>query len=204
MSLLFQLISWPMFGIALFVFGFAPGAVLRVIVLAFPRGDPRRQELLAEVYAVPLVERPFWVAQQLEVALFEGTRGRLAARRLRASRKENRVAFFLPNDTRFLVTENGAYKASKHLDEGGGWQPVRFAIARPALDEMASDPRFADLPRGSRKLVLKHLANQRDPSLPSHAMKYWARARTMPCPICGADGLCGAEEVCGTDDRYNP
>ena len=37
MSLIFQLISWPMFGIVLLVFGVAPGAVLQVIVLAFPR-----------------------------------------------------------------------------------------------------------------------------------------------------------------------
>jgi len=70
-------LSWPTFVAALIVFGFAPGAVLRVIVLAFPRDDPRRQELLAEVYAVPRAERPFWVVQQLEVAIFEGLRDRL-------------------------------------------------------------------------------------------------------------------------------
>ena len=40
MSVLFQLVSWPMFGIALLVFGFAPGAVLRLIVLAFPEMIP--------------------------------------------------------------------------------------------------------------------------------------------------------------------
>ena len=77
MSLLFQLVSWPMFGIALLIFGFAPGAVLRVIVLAFPRNDPRRHELLAEVYAVPMAVRPFWVVQQLEIALTEGITKRL-------------------------------------------------------------------------------------------------------------------------------
>jgi len=53
------------------------GAALRLIVLAFDREDPRRQELLAELYAVPRVERPFWVAEQLEVALIEGLGYRL-------------------------------------------------------------------------------------------------------------------------------
>jgi hypothetical protein len=76
-SLIFQIISWPVLGIALLVFGFAPGAVLRLIVLAYPRDDPRRRELLGELYAVPRIERPFWVAEKLELALIEGLGGRL-------------------------------------------------------------------------------------------------------------------------------
>jgi hypothetical protein len=70
------IVSWPTFLIALVVFGFAPGAVLRLIVLAFPSDDPRRRELLAELHAVPRLERPFWVVEQLELALFEGLWGR--------------------------------------------------------------------------------------------------------------------------------
>jgi hypothetical protein len=66
------IVSWRTFIIVLIVFGFAPGAVLRLIVLLFPRDDPRRRELLAELYAVPWPERPLWVAQQMEVAFFEG------------------------------------------------------------------------------------------------------------------------------------
>ncbi len=81
-SLVVQVVSWPMFGIAFLIFGFAPGAVLRLIVLAFPRDDPRRRELLGELYAVPRIERPFWVAEKLELALFEGLRSRIAARRV--------------------------------------------------------------------------------------------------------------------------
>jgi len=53
--------AWPAFLAALVVFGFAPGIALRLIVLAFHRDDPRRRELLAELYAVPRLERPFWV-----------------------------------------------------------------------------------------------------------------------------------------------
>lgn len=65
-------IAWPSLFLAVVVFGFAPGFCLRLIVLAFPADDPRRTELIAELYAVPRIERPFWVAEQLEVALFEG------------------------------------------------------------------------------------------------------------------------------------
>jgi len=78
-SLIFHVLAWPTFLVALLVFGFAPGAILRLIILAYEREDPRRQELLSELYHVPRIERPFWVAEQLETALFDGLRGRLAA-----------------------------------------------------------------------------------------------------------------------------
>jgi hypothetical protein len=52
-EILNAIVSWKTFLVALLVFGFAPGAVLRLIVLAFHRDDPRRDELLAEVHAVP-------------------------------------------------------------------------------------------------------------------------------------------------------
>ena len=78
-DLLTQLLSWKALLVVVVVFGFAPGAALRLIVLAFPRSDPRRRELLAELRAVPRLERPAWVAEQLEVALAEGVAGRLGA-----------------------------------------------------------------------------------------------------------------------------
>jgi hypothetical protein len=64
-----------------FVFGFAPGFVLRLIVLFYPADDPRREELIAELYAIPRMLRPVWVFQQIETALFEGPRERLNRRR---------------------------------------------------------------------------------------------------------------------------
>jgi hypothetical protein len=76
-AVIFHVIAWPTLGFALLVFGFAPAAVLRLIVLLYPRGHPRRRELLGELYAYPRIERPFWVAEQLETALFEGLPGRL-------------------------------------------------------------------------------------------------------------------------------
>lgn len=73
----FDIVSWPMLVLALVVFGFAPGFVLRLIVLAYPKGDPRRHELRGEMYHVPRFERPFWVMEQLELALIEGVAQRI-------------------------------------------------------------------------------------------------------------------------------
>ncbi len=80
---------WPSLLLVVVVFGFAPGLCLRLIVLAYPRDDPRRDELIAELYAVPRIQRPLWVAQQLEVALFEGLVHRVSAiiRRLAGRRR---------------------------------------------------------------------------------------------------------------------
>jgi hypothetical protein len=59
-----------------------------VIVLAFRRDDSRRKKLIGELYAAPWIERPFWVAEQLEIALFKGLRGRLTARSGEARKKK--------------------------------------------------------------------------------------------------------------------
>ena len=72
-----DLVSWSTFGLVLLIYGLAPGAFLRVICLAFHRDDARRQELRAELNAVPHPLRPLWVAEQLEVALFDGVGERL-------------------------------------------------------------------------------------------------------------------------------
>ncbi|MEU8636801.1 hypothetical protein AB0C38_31910 [Amycolatopsis sp. NPDC048633] len=71
--------SWWDLALGLLVFGFAPGLVLRVVVLIYPKDDPRRRELLAELYAVKRLEQPFFVAQQLETVLFEGVPHRVKA-----------------------------------------------------------------------------------------------------------------------------
>jgi hypothetical protein len=76
-DLLDAITSWRTLVVALVVFGFAPGAVLRLILLAYHRDDPRRRELRAELHIVPRWERPFWVVQQLEEALFDGLWPRL-------------------------------------------------------------------------------------------------------------------------------
>jgi len=74
--------SWPSLAVVLVVFGVAPGLALRMIVLIYPKENPRRAELLAELRVVPRLERPLWVAEQLEVAVFDGTRVRWRRRRI--------------------------------------------------------------------------------------------------------------------------
>lgn len=64
------------FALAVLIFGFAPGMALAAIVRLIPDVD-RRLELQAELYEVPRWERPFWVAQQLEVALRIGVAPRV-------------------------------------------------------------------------------------------------------------------------------
>jgi hypothetical protein len=91
-------ILWPTLCVALLVFGVAPGALLRLIVLLYSRDNPRRRELLGELYAVPRFEQPFWVAQQFEVALFEGLADRIKCR-LKSKVSDN----FVGGDFRCLV-----------------------------------------------------------------------------------------------------
>jgi hypothetical protein len=113
------IVSWPPFLAALLVFGFAPGAALRLIVLAFHRDDPRRSEMLAELHGVPRWERPFWVVEQLEVALSEGiwervtwaATGRIIHRwRLVSGVKQNREhpeSFWIPDEEAKQAIEPG-------------------------------------------------------------------------------------------------
>ena len=71
------LVSWQTWVSVVLMFGIAPGLMLRLISLAFHPSDPRRKELLGELPHVPYLERPLWVAQQLEVAVCEGLRDRI-------------------------------------------------------------------------------------------------------------------------------
>jgi hypothetical protein len=57
-ELLSSLASWPTLLIAVVVYGFAPGFLLRLIVLAYPAGHPRRRELIAQLYDVERIKRP--------------------------------------------------------------------------------------------------------------------------------------------------
>jgi hypothetical protein len=71
-ELIADILNWKWYLLTLAAHGLAPGLLLRVIVLAFPKDDPRREELIAELYAVPFIRRPYWVAQQLETAISDG------------------------------------------------------------------------------------------------------------------------------------
>jgi hypothetical protein len=67
-------------------FGLLPGLVLRLLVRLYPKDDPRRHELFAELYGPKMTRfRRFeWVFQQLETALRDGLSARHELRRRRA------------------------------------------------------------------------------------------------------------------------
>lgn len=87
------IVSWPSLLVVLMIFGVAPGTILRVLVLLYPKDDARRRELIAELYAMRRIERPLWVCEQLETAVFEGLSKRIQSRRTRrAEAKDDRAA----------------------------------------------------------------------------------------------------------------
>ena len=79
---------WSTLLYALLVFGFMPGFVLRLLVLIYPKGDLRRVDLMAELYVVPRIERPFYVAEQIETVLFEGVPERIKRIKLKSIKSE--------------------------------------------------------------------------------------------------------------------
>ena len=155
-ALIFHVLSWPTLAIALLVFGFAPGAVLRLIVLAFPRDDDRRHELLGELYAVPRIERPFWVVEQLEVALFEGlgqrflwaATGRIIHRWHLGSgvgrNRENPDTFWIPSDEeRDAVVPGMEVKLTFEMRDGWGermWVTVIGLKGRKLIGKLDNMP----------------------------------------------------------------
>ncbi|WP_146044344.1 hypothetical protein [Amycolatopsis sp. BJA-103] len=74
---------------AILIYGFAPGFALRLTILLYPKNDDRRKELLADLYKMPRLQRPFWVAEQIETAIFDGVLAyRNAAKERNAARLE--------------------------------------------------------------------------------------------------------------------
>lgn len=85
--------GWPILGFVMVVFactlaifGLLPGVVTRLLARIYPTFDPRRLEMIAELYAVPRWDQPWWVAQQTERALHEGISARVKERRTARSR----------------------------------------------------------------------------------------------------------------------
>lgn len=118
-ELLDTLVSLPTLLLAILIYGFAPGFLLRLLVLVYERDDPRRAELVAELYAVPRLKRVFWVAEQAETAIFDGLvprvrwafTGRIILRwRLGSGVKRNRLhpdTFWIPSDEEKETIEPG-------------------------------------------------------------------------------------------------
>jgi hypothetical protein len=172
------LASWHTFALALVVFGFAPGALLRLIVLAFHPDDPRRRELLAELHAVPRIDRPFWVLEQLEVALCEGlwdrvtwaATGRIIYRwRLACGVKRHQAypdTFEIPSDALKRAIQPGTtVRLIFEMNDGWGgmrwgermWVRVIAVKRRHLIGTLHNQP--AGIPRLDRDDVVKFKRN---------------------------------------------
>src|SRR5262245_57670478 len=86
-ELLNAVLSWRTLLIAVAVFGVAPGLILRLLVKLYPKGDPRRQELVNDLYHLNRWERLFYVGEQFETALSEGIPRRLRSIRMRRAER---------------------------------------------------------------------------------------------------------------------
>lgn len=89
-----DLLSWKMWLVALFAFGFGPRLILRVVVHAWPEDDGRRRETLAALEHVSYARRPLFVAEQIEAALVDGLWPRIR-RQLRRRTSSFRGIFML-------------------------------------------------------------------------------------------------------------
>ncbi|SFO88836.1 hypothetical protein [Amycolatopsis rubida] len=75
------------------VFGFFPTFVVNVLARIYPKGHPRRDELIAELRDVPRREQLIWVAEQFATLLFDGVPARVqnAVRKRRQARSGQRI-----------------------------------------------------------------------------------------------------------------
>lgn len=98
-------LTLPTLGTALLVWGLAPGFVNRLFARLYPMRDERRREMVAELYAVPRWEQPFWVAQQAERAISEGLPARLHQREERRRLASGRTgAYFATTRHRVMAS----------------------------------------------------------------------------------------------------
>ena len=120
------------FWLALAVVIFVPSIIVRLAVRIYPRGHERRDEVVAELHAVPPLRRPLWAIEQLELILFEGIPIRwdreLARRwyptvRLTSGRRLNRLhpTTFLVPDARERAALQEGHLAKLVFRQRTGW-----------------------------------------------------------------------------------
>lgn len=116
--------SLPALFTIMVVFGFAPGFCMRLIALMYPRTDPRRKELYAELKAVPRIERPLWVAEQLETGLFDGLLSRRRSARERKRERQRRRAI-AELDRPSVVQARDVHDATVYVTKDGQAKIIR-------------------------------------------------------------------------------
>lgn len=72
--------------VVLAIVGPGPVMAMRILGRVWPKNHPRRQELIAEVKALPYRDRVFYVAEMLETAITDGLPQRLVEQRRRLAR----------------------------------------------------------------------------------------------------------------------
>jgi hypothetical protein len=123
---------------SLLLFAILPGAVLRLLLLAWPKDDPVRAELRADLEMLPFRERPFFVASQIPNAVCDGLGTRVrSARRSHVLKKAARL-----DPAATLLTNSEI----SWLAPNGDLVPVVYDAA---IDEMTFEttPYFEMLPR---------------------------------------------------------
>jgi hypothetical protein len=68
---------WPLLVIVVVCWGIAPTLIVRLASMLYPREDPRRQEMVAEMHAVPRRERPLWALEEATRAIWDGVPERI-------------------------------------------------------------------------------------------------------------------------------
>jgi hypothetical protein len=158
-------LGWRLWA-AMAVLVMTPGILLRLVVLVYPRGDERRRELIAEMYAVPALRRPLWVFQQVEVVLWEGVPERwyqFAAGRLfdrwklgdgELSNRSYPESFWIPPaEERADVPRGSFVKLMFHLKDGWGermWVQVERRRGHRYIGKLANAPIGIPLAPGAR------------------------------------------------------
>jgi hypothetical protein len=130
-------------GAVLLIYGVLPGTTLRAILLLYPKDDPRRRELLAEMYSIPKRrERLLWVAEQLETAVFEGmfprmgrwTRRRITRRtHLHSGTERHRqhpTTFEIPSDSEKSRVAPGNFVKLMFSQRGGYEERMWVEVTR--------------------------------------------------------------------------
>jgi hypothetical protein len=142
-------LGWKGLLITCIIFGFAPRLCLRIISKAWPKGDPTRQAIIADLVMVPAWRRPIYVFEQLENALSDGLptrwRERQWQRRTTASRTITQMSIQLALSdlvTSQLATANGALRWQDvdfvAIGEDGATMPVEWDSERGSLSFTSS------------------------------------------------------------------
>jgi len=214
-ELLDSLVSLPTLLLAILIYGFAPGFLLRLLVLVYERDDPRRGELIAQLYDVPRLERPFWVADQIETAIFDGLgprirwalTGRVILRwKLRSGVKQNRLyptSFWIPSDQEKDAIQPGSVvKLVFEQSDGWGermWVLVDKVSRRRIIGYLDSNP--YDFPRlyPGRKIRFRreHIIDILPD--PDHYADCCKQHVQMTCAGCRPDGPPAAIEGADQD-----